>query len=142
MNQVARAAAVFLLLFLLGCAPGSGGDGGLRGTWKFAQQVTNGKEASAEALSKAPTVTFEGNKMIRKRDGKVKDTWTYKVDTNHSPKRMTITMGEPGKEKDYHHYYTLEGDTLTMSHANAKFSNPVQTRPEPGAHYTVYTRVK
>lgn len=62
--------------------------------------------------------------------------------TTQDPKRMTITMGEPGEEKDYRHYYTIEGDTLTTCHANKTFSNPFNIQLEPGAYFVVYTRVK
>jgi len=127
---------------LVGCGSNGGSDSRLIGTWNYTQVVNNGKENSAELMSRAPTVTFDGQKMIRKKGDKVVDTWTYKVDTTHDPKRMTITMGEPGEEKDYHEYYVIEGDTLTTCHANKTFSNPFNTKLEPGAYFTVYTRVK
>jgi uncharacterized protein (TIGR03067 family) len=133
---------VITMSLLPGCGSDSAGDPQLSGTWKYTQVVTNGKEAPAELLSRAPTVTFEGNKMIKKKGDKVVDTWTYKIDATQDPKRLTITMGEPGEEKDYHSYYTIEGDTLTTCHANKKFSNPFNIQLEPGAYFTVYTRVK
>lgn len=133
---------VLTMLVLSGCGPISGGDVQLQGTWKYTQMVNAGKETPAEILSKAPTVTFDGHYMIRKEGDKVVDTWTYKTDSTKSPKQMTITMGEPGKEKDYHHYYTIEGDTLTTCHANKNFTNPFNTKLEPGAYFVVYTRVR
>ena len=132
----------FTMTLLLGCSANSGGDAQLKGTWKYTQIVNAGKETPAELLKRAPTVTFDGYKMIRKEGDKVVDTWSYKIDATHDPKRMTVTMGEPGKEeKDYHHYYTIEGDTLTTCHANKKFSNSFSVKLEPGAYFTVYTRV-
>ena len=133
---------VITMPLLSGCGSNGGGDSQLQGTWKYKQIVNSGKETPPEMLSRAPTVTFEGNNMLRKKADEVVDRWTYKVDTTHDPRRMTVTMGEPGKEKDYHHYYTIEGDTLTTCHANKKFSNPFQIQLEPGAYFTVYTRVK
>ncbi len=132
---------VFTMSLLLGCGPNSGGDAQLKGTWKYTQIVNAGKETPADLLKRAPTVTFDGHKMIRKKGDKVVDTWTYKTDGTQNPKRMTITMGEPGKEKDYHEYYTIVGDTLTTCHANKEFSNPFNVKLEPGAYFTVYTRV-
>ena len=126
----------------IGCGSNSGGDSRLQGTWKYKQIVNAGKETPEELLNRAPTVTFDGNKMIRKEGDKAVDNWTYKTDATQDPKRMTITMGEPGKEKDYHHYYTIEGDTLTTCHANKTFSNPFNIQLEPGAYFVVYTRVK
>lgn len=79
--------------------------------------------------------------MIRKEGDKIVDTWTYQVDSTQNPKRLTVTMGEPGKERDHHHYYTLEGDTFTTCHANKKFSNPFSIELKPDAYFTVYTRV-
>lgn len=133
---------VIVILALSGCGSISDGDPQLRGTWKYTQIVNAGRETPAEMFNKAPTVTFDGDKMIRKEGGKVVDTWTFKTDTTQNPKRMTITMGEPGKEKDYHHYYTIEGDKLTTCHANKSFSNPFNTKVEPGAYFVVYTRAK
>ena len=136
------------MLFILtisvasGCGSIGGGDAQLQGTWKYTRIVNAGKETPAELLKRAPTVTFDGHNMIRKEGGKVVDTWTFKIDTTQSPKRMTITMGEPGKEKDYHHYYKIEGDKLTTCHANKTFSNPFKTTLEPGAYFVEYARVK
>jgi uncharacterized protein (TIGR03067 family) len=124
---------------LLGCDSNSGGDAQLKGTWKYTQIVNAGKETPAELLKRAPTITFDGHNMISKEGEKVVKTWTYKIDATQNPKRMTVTMGEPGKE--LHHYYTIEGDTLTTCHANKKFSNPFNVKLEPGAYFTVYTRV-
>lgn len=118
------------------------GDARLKGTWNYTQVVNNGKETPADLMSRAPTVTFGDGTMIRKKGDEIVDNWTYKVDTTHDPMRLTITMGEPGKEKDYHHYYRIDGDTLTTCHANKKFSNPFNATLEPGAYFTVYTRVK
>lgn len=133
---------VLTMLVLSGCGPISGGDAQLRGTWKYTQIVNAGKETPSEMLNKAPTVTFDGDKMIRMEGDKVVDTWTYKTDSTKNPKQMTITMGEPGKEKDYHHYYMIDGDTLTTCHANKSFTNPFNTKLEPGAYFVVYTRVR
>lgn len=133
---------VVAILTLAGCGSISDGDAQLNGTWKYKQIVNAGRETPAEMLSKAPTVTFDGGKMIRKEGDKVVDSWTYKTDATQNPKRMTITMGEPGNEKDYHHYYTIEGNTLTTCHANKSFSNPFNTKLEPGAYFVVYTRVR
>lgn len=135
---------VFLITMslLLGCGSNNGGDAQLKGTWKYTQIVNAGKETPAELLLRAPTVTFDGHKMIRKDGDKVVDTWTYTTDATQNPKRMTVTMGEPGKEKEYHHYYTIDGDTLTTCHANKKFSNPFNIQIGPSAYFTVYSRVK
>lgn len=127
---------------MLGCGSSSGADPQLNGTWKYKQVVNNGKETPAELLGRAPTVTFEGNKMITTDGDKVVDTWTYTVDASKDPKQMTITMGEPGKEKDHHEYYKIEGDTLTMCYANKTFSNEFNTKLEPGVYFSVRTRVK
>lgn len=133
---------VSTMSLLLGCGSNGAGDAQLRGTWTYTQIVSSGKETPAELLNRAPTVTFDGHKMIRTEGDKVVDTWTYKIDATQAPKRMTVTMGEPGKEKDYQHYYKIEGDTLTTCHANKTFSNPFNTKLEPGAYFTVYTRVR
>ncbi len=127
---------------LPGCGANSGGDAQLKGTWKYTQIVNAGKETPAELLNRAPTVSFDGHKMIRKEGDEVVDNWTYTVDATQDPKRITITMGEPGKQKDYPHYYKIEGDTLTMCHANKTFSNPFNIKLEPSAYFSVYTRVK
>lgn len=142
MKALIRLVLAITMPLLLGCGSSGGGDAQLKGTWKYTQIVNAGKETPAELLNRAPTVTFDGHKMIRKEGDKVVDTWTYKTDGTHDPKRMTVTMGEPGKEKDYHHYYTIEGDTLTTCHANKKFTNPFNIKLEPGAYFVVYTRVK
>ena len=126
----------------IGCGSNSGGDSRLQRTWKYKQIVNAGKETPAELLNRAPTVTFEGNKMITKDGDKVVETWTYKVDTSQDPKRMTITMGEPGKERDHNEFYKIEGDTLTMCYANKIFSNAFNTKLEPDAYFSVRTRVK
>jgi uncharacterized protein (TIGR03067 family) len=126
----------------LGCGSNSGDESRFNGTWKYTQIVTNGKETPAELISRAPTVTFEGNKMIRKEEGKVAQTWTYKTDATQDPKQMTITMGEPGKEKEYYHIYRIAGDTLTMCSSNKRFSKEFNTKLEPGANFSVLTRVK
>ncbi len=63
----------------IGCGSNSGGDSRLQGTWKYKQIVNAGKETPAELLDRAPTVTFEGNKMITKEGDKVVETWTYKT---------------------------------------------------------------
>jgi len=128
--------------FALGCGLNSANDPKLKGTWEYTQIVNSGKETPEELLNRAPTVTFDGSRMIRKEGDKAVDNWTYKTDATQDPKRMTITMGEPGKEKDYHHYYTIEGDTLTTCHANKTFSNPFNIQLERGAYFVVYTRVK
>ena len=128
--------------FAVGCGTSGENDPIMKGTWKYTQIVNSGKETPEELLERAPTVTFDGHNMIRKKGDEVVDNWTYKTDTTQDPKRITITMGEPGEEKDYRHYYTIEGDTLTMCHANKKFSNPFNVQLEPGAYFTVYTRVR
>ena len=126
----------------IGCGSNGGGDSRLQGTWKYKQIVNAGKETPAELLDRAPTVTFEGNKMITKEGDKVVETWTYKIDATQDPKRITVIMGEPGEQKEYPHYYKIEGDTLTMAHANKKFTNAYNTKLEPDAYFSVRTRVK
>lgn len=137
---------IFAMPLLLGCGSDSGSDGGddarLHGTWTYERVVNAGKESPAELLNRAPVVTFDDNQMIRQKGDEVVDSWSYKTDAAQDPKRITITMGEPGKEKDYHHYYTIEGDTLTMCHANDTFSNPFNIQLEPDAYFTVYRRAK
>ena len=55
---------------------------------------------------------------------------------------MTITMGEPGKERNYCEIYKIEGDTLTMCSGSSTFPAEFNTRLEPGAYFSVRTRVK
>ena len=126
----------------MGCSSNSGDDSRLTGTWKYTQLVNDGKETPADLIGRAPSVTFEGNKMITKEGGKVVETWTYKTDVTQDPKRMTITMGEPGKEREYYQVYKIEGDTLTMCSSNKSFSKGFNTKLEPGAYFSVRTRVK
>lgn len=135
---------MFALPLMVGCGSSGGGgdDSQLKGTWKFTRVVNNGKETPAELINRDITVTFEGDKMITKRKGKVVDTWTYKIDDTQDPKQMTITMGEPGKEKDYYEIYKIEGDTLTMCGGSSTFPKQFNTKLEPGAYFSVRTRVE
>jgi uncharacterized protein (TIGR03067 family) len=142
MKTLPRLLLMVTMLLAPGCGSNSGDDSQLQGTWKYIQMVNSGKETPAELLSRAPTVTFARNNMIRKEEGVVVDTLTYKIDATKAPKQMTITMGEPGKEKDYYHLYKIEGDTLTKSSSNKKFSRKFNTKRETGAYFTVLTRVK
>ena len=128
-----------ILPLVAGCG---GGQSELQGTWKTTRMVTAGKETPDDRIRKDVTVTFEGDKMITQRKGKVLATWTYKVDATKDPKQLTITMGEPGKEKDYYEIYKVEGDTLTTCSGARDFPKEFTLNTEQGCYYTVRTRVK
>jgi uncharacterized protein (TIGR03067 family) len=115
----------------------------LAGTWATTRMATAGKELPPAQINSNVTVTFEGDKMITKRRGKIVATWTYKLDETTSPKRMTInTAAEGAKERWSLLIYKIEGDTLTTVAGSRKFPAEFTINTEQGCYFTVRQRVK
>ena len=105
--------------------------------------VSAGEEVPPERLRKGMTVTFENGKMITKRDGEVKATWTITLDSSKSPKQMIINSADPGeKEQLSHQIYKIEGDTLTTCSGGRDFPSAFTEQTEKGCYLTVRKRIQ
>jgi uncharacterized protein (TIGR03067 family) len=86
----------------------------IQGTWKFVSQEADGKPRTKDELAKQ-TITFEGDKWMVHRDGKVIQAGTHKFDPDQKPPQVdaVVTEGED-KGNTMLGIYELKGDTLKV----------------------------
>ena len=115
----------------------------LQGNWETIRMATDGADLPPERMAKNTTVTFEGNKMITKRKGKVVASWPITLDSSTNPKRMTINTADPGdKERLSLLIYKIEGDTLTTLSGSRSYPTEFTTNTVKGCYLTVRRKIE
>ena len=115
-----------------------------KGTWSVESHEAEGAPAPAEDL-KTITLVFEGDKFEVRRDGKVFQSGTQKVDPSRKPKTVDarVTEGE-GKGKVMLGIYQLDGDTLKVCFDPEGKKRPTEfkTATGSGTFLNVHKRTK
>ena len=114
-----------------------------QGAWTFESSETGGKKLQADEL-KGLIVTFEGNKHTVKKDDKVIQVGTQKLDASKSPKTIDVTLTEgPSKGAVILGIYEISGDTLKVCFDPEGKKRPTQLTSASGSEtLVVHKRVK
>jgi uncharacterized protein (TIGR03067 family) len=115
----------------------------LHGSWAPTKAELGG-QALPEALLKTISLKLDGGKYEALVSGQT-DKGTYTLDTDSTPKGMSITGTEgPNKGKMFPCIYEIEGDTLRVCYDLSGEKRPTEFKAAAGTkHYLVtYNRVK
>src|SRR5437868_308419 len=84
----------------------------LKGTWGITSAEKDGKDVT----DKAVTLTFDGSKVIVKKDAKILFEGSYKIDPAKKPKTIDVVQESEGdaKGKTIPGIYILDGDSLKI----------------------------
>ncbi len=93
----------------------------LQGSWELSKMSIQGKEFTLPSGAKM-SVTFQGNKVIARQNGKPDEETTYTLDTSKKPHEMIVAP--TSREKEMKGIFKIEGDTLTFAVGNAPDTPP------------------
>jgi uncharacterized protein (TIGR03067 family) len=114
-----------------------------QGTWTFESVEAGGKKLPADQF-KGMTVTFEGDKYSVKKDDKVVEAATQKLDPSKSPKTLDAKVTDgPNKGAVILGIYEISGDTLKVCFDPEGKKRPTEFKGESGSQtLVVHKRVK
>ena len=81
----------------------------LQGTWEYASAIRDGKPYKPQI---GVRITFAGDNITRKI-GEKTHKHKYKIDSNETPKQVSLIAMKDAKQEVSTGIYSLEGDTLT-----------------------------
>lgn len=120
---------------------GSGGESALQGSWKITKMATGGEYLPDDKVNTKGRLVLDGNKYIMRQGDRVRNEWTFTVDSSKNPKQLLVSRGVlNGKEQFSYLIYKIEGDTLTTKSGASKFPSDFSTNTDQGCYVTVYQR--
>ena len=142
MNRNRNNGMIFLALLVCTAGCNSAPDDSLiQGSWELSQMATSGEYRPQDKLPSDAILVFEDNKYIMKQEGKVRNEWTFTLDTSTNPKQLLVNRGmSGGKERFSYLIYKIEGNTLTTKSGSREFPTDFATETDRGCYLTVYKR--
>ena len=134
---------LFLVLAIIASAPGcvSASDAALQGSWRITKMATNGEYLPEDKVNTEARLVLDGNKYIMRQGDRVRNEWTFTVDSSKNPKQLLVSRGvSNGKERFSYLIYKIEGDTLTTKAGSNSFPTDFSTDTDRGSYVTVYQR--
>jgi uncharacterized protein (TIGR03067 family) len=117
----------------------------MKGTWKVASLVMDGKKVPGEELQKLKILIGADGAMTVQREGETIIKTTNKIDPTKKPKAIdvTFTMGEL-KDKSALGIYEIDGDTIKYCRASPGKDRPAEfsSKEGSGTIFAVYKREK
>jgi len=136
--------SVFFVLEIIAFAPGCGGttgDAALQGTWRITKMATNGEYLPDDKVNTEGRLVLDGNKYIMRQGDRVRNEWTFTIDSSKSPKQLLVSRGvSNGKERFSYLIYKIEGDTLTTKSGSNSFPTDFSMATDGGCYLTVHQR--
>jgi uncharacterized protein (TIGR03067 family) len=139
---------MFLMLALLVAADEKGDKAELKkfeGTWQLVSEVMDGKEQPAEYIKRIRWIFDDKGHWKLEDGGKVLFTGDMTVYPDRNPKAADSTLTNEGDQKGkiVRAIYELDGNSLKQCWAVERDRpRAIDPKPEPGANYSVYKRVK
>ena len=133
------------VLAIIASASGCGGSADdaalLQGTWRITKMATDGEYLPDDKVNTEGRLVLDGNKYIMRQGDRVRNEWTFTVDSSKNPKQLLVSRGvSNGKERFSYLIYKIEGDTLTTKSGSNSFPTDFSTDTDRGCYVTVYQR--
>jgi len=145
-----RLLVVFVAALVLSASPSVADDkkdqDALQGTWEVTAMVTDGKAEGADKI-KGATIVIKGDKItLSAAEGKLKRSFTFKLDSSKKPKAIdAVLQDSPLEGKTAKGIYEIKGETLTWCMPqDVDGKRPTELRPKEGDKALIFTakRVK
>ena len=78
------------------------------------QKLTRQRQDLPEEKVKEMRISFEGDKLLAKRGGKVAESSTFSLDETKNPKTIDMLQANSKEKRPAQGIYKLEGDKLSM----------------------------
>ena len=103
--------------------------------------ATNGEYLPDDKVNTKGRLVLDGNKYIMRQGDRVRNEWTFTVDSSKNPKQLLVSRGvSNGKERFSYLIYKIEGDTLTTKSGASSFPTDFSNDTDGGCFVTVYQR--
>ena len=139
-NHLCLFCGLAIIVSTLGCSDLAGGDA-IQGTWRIAKLATDGEYLPDDKVNAKGRLVLDGNKYIMRQGDRIRNEWTFTVDSSKNPKQLLVSRGvSNGKERFSYLIYKIEGNTLTTKSGSNSFPADFSLDTDRGCFLTVYQR--